>query len=272
MTKRKNVSLKVPLEQVDRVKELLESEGLREREVKNTLWSYEGDEVYMNMYPSGTLLIQGKGAEAWADRILERIEVPEGPLAGCDEVGKGDLFGPLVLCCAVVSPENFKKVLSISPKDSKSMKDDELLKRAEKLKKYVNRRCIVLMPERFNELYREYGNINRLMDDAYRKLVQSIVRDFKPVRVVIDRYSFRNPFQDMGVVDFLEKGERDVVVSVASMLARAKFLEKLRELEDKYRLKLPKGASSEAKRLAQQLKIEDPELANALIKSSFNGG
>jgi len=110
------------------------------------------------------------------------------------------------------------------------------------------------------------------MDEAYRKLVKSVIQEFKPTKIVIDRYSHRNPFQNIDRVEFLEKGEREVAVSVASMLARAKFLEKLRELERKYGIELPKGASPDAKQLAQQLKRKDPQLAKFVMKSSFNGG
>ncbi|MDQ7081943.1 MAG: hypothetical protein Q9N34_02305 [Aquificota bacterium] len=111
----KNRSLRVPHDQIERIESFLKASGLRRRDVKNALWSYEGEGIYLNMYPSGVLLIQGKEAKEWTEKILERIELPKGPLAGCDEVGKGDIFGPLVLCCAIIPPESFRKVLSLTP-------------------------------------------------------------------------------------------------------------------------------------------------------------
>jgi len=51
-------------------------------------------------------------------RFLALVQA-EGVLVGCDEAGKGDVFGPLVVCCALIRPENFHKVLELAPKDSK---------------------------------------------------------------------------------------------------------------------------------------------------------
>jgi ribonuclease HIII len=265
----KNISLRIPHENIEDVEKFLKREGLKRREVDNTLWSYKGEGIYMNMYPSGILLIQGKGSERWAGKVLEVIPLPEGPVAGCDEVGKGDLFGPLVLCCAVITPEKFKKVLRLAPKDSKNMSDDDIKKKASKLEEVVRKRCIVIMPERFNELYSEYKNINRLMDSAYRKLLSRVIEDFIPVKIVVDKYSSRNPFQDMKGVQFVEKGERDVAVSVASILARAKFLRKIEELDKEFGVKVPKGASGKARELAEVILRKQPELAEKLLKKSF---
>lgn len=259
-------AIRIPEGEVEKVEEFLRRSGLKERKVKNTLWSYEGEGVYLNMHPSKTLLIQGRDSEAWAERVLSLIDVPEGPLGGCDEAGKGDIFGPLVLCCAVLTPENFRKVLSLNPKDSKLLEDEEVMRKAEALRGLVQFKCITLMPERLNELYERYGNLNRLMDDAYLKILEYMLKEFYPLRVVVDRYSIKNPFIGLERVLFLEKGERDVAVSVASILARGKFLKKLREMEETYGVKIPKGASKEAKAEAQKLLRGNPELARRLVK------
>ncbi|MDQ7081944.1 MAG: hypothetical protein Q9N34_02310 [Aquificota bacterium] len=97
------------------------------------------------------------------------------------------------------------------------------------------------------------GNINSVgRDDAYRKIILSVKEELSPERICVDRYSGRNPFQDISKVLFFEKGERDVAVSVASIIARAKFLEKVRELERVLGRKVPKGANPEAKELAHR--------------------
>ncbi len=261
--------IRVPFDQIEKLENLLKSSGLRKRDIKNTLWSYEDEGIYLNMYPSGTLLIQGKKADEWFEKILSQIEVPESPLAGCDEVGKGDIFGPLVLCCAVIPPENFLEVLKLNPKDSKTMKDEEILKKAKLLRKLVKIRCVTLMPERFNELYEEYRNINRLMDAAYEKIIMKVNEEFNPEAVVVDRYSSRDPFQRFKNVTFIEKGERDIAVSIASIVARAKFLEALDKLENETGIKIPKGASGEAKHLAKEILKGSKKLAHRLIKISF---
>ncbi len=262
-------ALRIPEGYQQKIREHLKELGFKERHVKNALWSFEGEGVYVSMFPSGTLLIQGKDADPLEEEVLSLIEVPDGPVAGCDEAGKGDIFGPLVLCCAVICPENFREVLRANPKDSKSMKDEEVLRKAKKLRGIVRRRCINIKPERFNELYPRYGNLNRLMDAAYRKIVDQIRDESSPSKVVIDAYSCRNPFEGVEGVVFVEKGERDVAVSVASILARERFLRSLRDMEAELGSKVPKGASSEAMELARELLRKDPKLASRLIKLSF---
>lgn len=255
-------TLRVPYDQTEKVKELLKR-NLKERKVRNALFSFEGGGVYITLYPSGILLVQGKNSEDWIYKVLEIIDPPEGPVAGCDEAGKGDIFGPLVLCCAVIDPENFKEVLKATPKDTKSMEDEEVLRKAEKLKKLVKVRCVKLMPERFNVLYGEFGNLNRLMDSAYGKLIEVIRYEFKPIRITLDAYSKVSPFQG---VRFLEKGEREVEVSVASIIARGKFLRSLRTLSVDAGVNLPKGAGPEARSLASRIREEDPDLARRVMK------
>ncbi|NPA41785.1 MAG: ribonuclease HIII [Aquificae bacterium] len=265
---RRNYSIRIPEEQIEKVYSFLSKQGLREREVEHSLWSFEGEEVYLTMYPSGILLIQGREGEKWSEEVLGILETPQEPVAGCDEAGKGDIFGPLVICCAVIPPENFLEVLKVAPKDSKKLKKD-LERKAEALRKLVKVRCITLMPERFNELYKRYKNINRLMDDAYKRIVERVREEFAPSKIVIDRYSGRDPFQRFKEVEFVEKGERDVAVSVASIIAKDKFLRRIRELEETFGIKIPLSGSLEAKELARRLKREDPELARKLLKEPF---
>ena len=266
---RNNYSIRIPHESIEELKDFFTQKGLERREVKNTLWSYKGDNLFVNMYPSGVLLIQGSNTEEWVEDIVNFIKLPEGPLAGCDEVGKGDIFGPLVLCCAVIPPENFREVLKLCPKDSKNMKDSEIIKKAGKLSRLVNYKCINLMPERFNQLYDKYKNINRLMDDAYRKLIETLQQEHKPLRIVVDKYSPTNPFQDMNNLVFMEKGEKDIAVSVASIIARSKFLRKIRELEEIHGIPIPRGASGNAKGYAKEILKTKAGLAEKVIKTSF---
>ena len=45
---------------------------------------------------------------------------------GCDEVGTGDYFGPLVVCCAYVPEELISKLQAMGIKDSKALEDPEI--------------------------------------------------------------------------------------------------------------------------------------------------
>jgi len=266
-----NVTLRIPQDQIERVRKKLSSLGMREREVKNTLWSLQKKGLYANMYPSGVLLLQGKGAEDLSREVLKVIEVPAGSLCGCDEAGKGDLFGPLVLTCCVIDPSSYLEVLSLAPKDSKRLTDGEILNLSEKLKRLTPSRSIVINPERFNELYEEVKNINRIMDRAYRRLIEEALKLWDPDSIIVDAYSSRNPFQDIRKVKFETNAERHVEVSCASIIARGKFLKGLESLGKLAGLDLPKGASPEARHLADRILKTDPQLARKVLKISFVG-
>ena len=262
-------SLRIPEGNENKIEDLLKEEGFVREEAEHSLWKYRKGNTHITMYKTGVLVVQGDEVERWTGKILGLIDLPFGKVAGCDEAGKGDIFGSLVLCCAVIEPENFLKVLEVCPKDSKRMKDEEIRKKALRLKRLVSYKCINIRPERFNQLYGELKNMNRLLDSAYLRLISTIKEEFSPRRIVVDQYSSRNPFQHIKEVEFLEKGEREVAVSVASILAREKFLRGLDELGKEYGLSLPKGASSEAKHLAKELKKKDPELLRKVAKEAF---
>jgi len=266
----RNLSLRIPSEQEQRILNLLRREGLKERKMRNALWSYEGKGVYLSLFPSGILLIQGKEAECWKNAVLKEIEVPAGSLAGCDEAGKGEVFGPLVLCCAVIHPDSYRSVLALAPRDPKKMKEEEIREKARQLKALISLRCVNISPERFNTLYGRYGSVNRLMDEAYSRLVQGVREEFRPLRIVVDAYSPRNPFEGGRDILFEKKAEdRYPEVSVAAIFARLKYLEGLKKLTELSGIELPRGSGISAMELATHLKNTREDLARKLIKMNF---
>jgi len=254
------VSFRLPQEYYKRVKEYLKVLGFQERKVPNALWSVCKDGTCATLYPSGSLLLQGKASKDLAENLLSFIEKPTNVLVGCDESGKGDVFGPLVVCCVAIEPSSYKEVLSLTPKDCKLLKDEELFRKVESLSKWVKTRCVIYEPERLNELYEELKNLNRILDRAYSELIKELRKEYS-VEIRIDAYSARNPFGKD--VIFEPKGERDIAVSVASMFARAKFLEWLK------RYGLPKGASKSVMKVAKEMFQKEPKDAKKLIKTFF---
>jgi ribonuclease HIII len=257
-------SLRIPADQVEKIRRLLQG-CLRPRTVPNSLWSFEGNGVYLTMYRTGTLLLQGREADLWAEKVLNMVEVPEGPVAGCDEVGKGEVFGPVVVCCAVIDPENYRKVLRVCPRDSKTLGDEEVFRKASALRDLVRFKIVRITPEKFNRIYPRIGNMNRILDEAYRRLLDW-VRGEKPLRITVDAYSKVNPFRDLENLRFLEKGEREVEVSVASILARERFLREIRKLGSMLGESIPRGSSREALLKAREILKRDPQKAQKLIK------
>jgi ribonuclease HIII len=82
--------------------------------------------------------------------------------------------------------------------------------------------CKVLEPLELNRLHREGKNLNRILDWAYRELIEEILSKEPSAKITVDAYSHRNPFGSL--VSFEHKAEEKVEVACASMKARAEFL------------------------------------------------
>ncbi|WP_448583503.1 ribonuclease HIII [Thermocrinis sp.] len=231
--------------------DLLLSKGFHRRDVANAFASLTDGRNFVNLYPSGVLLIQGKDAESLKREILDLIKL-EDVLVGCDEAGKGDVFGPLVLCCCILTPENFKKVLSLAPKDSKKIKDEEIFKKVQVLENLARFRCLILSPKELNHIYREKPNLNRILDWGYQRLIGEVLKEYPGAKITVDAYSHRNPFGSL--INFEHKAEERIEVACASMKARYELLKWLRTYN------LPKGASLEVMEKARRmLKQKDYE-------------
>ncbi len=256
-----NATLKLPSKEQERIKKLLLEEGFEEVQAKDALWALRKEGVKVVLYPSGTLLLQGKGAEETKDRLLELIQPVKEVVVGCDESGKGDVFGPLVLCCAVAKPEHYKKVLALNIRDCKRMSDEEVVKKFSQLKEFLDFRHILVEPSELNELYERHGNLNRILHLLYGELLGRLLKEHPEAEFRIDAYAKRSPFPRN--VIFEPEGEKDPMVASASVCARALFLEWLRDRN------LPKGSSREVMELARRLYRKYPEEAKRLLKTFF---
>ncbi len=254
-------TLRLPREDWERIRERFVKAGYSSVSVPHSLWAFEKEGTRAVLYPSGVLMVEGKRAQELYAKLLSSVGMIEKVQVGCDEAGKGDVFGPLVVCCCAIKPENFLKVLELSPKDSKAVKDHVLIQKAQRLKELTDCLCKVLEPKELNEFYEKQGNLNRILDILYAELIGKMRARYPTCAIFVDAYSHKNPFgRD---VVFEHKGERHVSVSVASMVARAEFLSWLKEKN------LPKGSSRESMRMARELYQRDREGAKALLKLFF---
>ncbi|WPM31703.1 ribonuclease HIII [Hydrogenobacter sp. T-2] len=256
-----NLTLRLEKEDWDRVRALLEELGFKGLPRDCVVWYLTDGSNHATLYSSGTLLIQGKRAKEVKDLILSSLGTPEEVLIGCDESGKGDVFGPLVLCCAVIKPEYYRRVLSLNMKDCKRLSDEAVLKKASDFRSFGEYKCRLVEPKELNELYERKKNLNRILDELYVGLLEEFLKRYPEGRFSVDAYSSKSPFD--GRVSFIHKGEEDLAVATASVLARAGFL---RWLENRG---LPKGSSKEAMALARRIYREDKERAKESLKLFF---
>lgn len=168
---------------------------------------------------------------------------------GVDESGKGDYFGPLVVAACYVGPEHLAEMEGVQ--DSKKLTDAKALEIASRIRRVCPHEVLVIMPRRYNELYAEIKNLNRLLEWGHAKVIEEVLKK-APCRLAIsDRFAdprgLRDKLRRKGVDVTLEsrvRAESDPAVAAASILARASFLLKLRDLGQEFGFDLPKGATA----------------------------
>ena len=130
---------------------------------------------------------------------------------GNDEAGKGDLFGPLVVCSFLLG-ESESELLKLHVTDSKKLKDAEIISIYEQVQKNFPNSFAALrmMPEKFNKAFEvataKNQNSNHILAWSHARTIERLLakrRDAK--RVLVDQFSesdFVNPtFSNVRLVE-----------------------------------------------------------------------
>jgi len=253
-----NKVLKFPKEFASLFEEKLESLGFQKEENPNVIFSYKGDNVKAVFYPTGTLLLQGKGDLERIVKILTSNLPIEKNYIGTDEAGKGDLFGPLVVCGFALTEDITDKVLQLGVRDSKTLTYEGLKIISEELLKLNRHKCLLLMPETYNKLYKAFQNLNKILSFAHANVIDALFMEHALNKAVVDKF-MKGSYIDCYIntkIQIIEetKAERYPAVAAASILARYFYLKKLEELSKIAGIKLVAGSGIEAKKIFQELK------------------
>lgn len=186
-------------------------------------------------------------------KILTREEQFE-YILGSDETGKGEWFGPLVVTATALTPEDIVELRILGVRDSKLIKKDELMKLAEKLfgMKFA-RFTITLVPEKYNQMYAEFEKEGKSLNDmlawAHSAVIKAMLKYIhaKNAKVVIDKFDFEKTEYRLETVDRTNveiiqksKGESEIPVAAASIIAKYTFETEVDKLNEKYKIDLRK--------------------------------
>jgi ribonuclease HIII len=196
---------------------------------------------------------------------------------GTDETGKGDFFGPLVVAGMYVNKEIQNYLLNLNVRDSKELGDFQIDQIAAKIRKaYPNNYSIIsINPQKYNELYEDFKNVNKLLDWAHSKVVENIYKKFKAETVIIDQFSktpisisLKNQYSKVSFVQ-VPKAEKYIGVAAASILARNQMNKWFKERRNEG-FNVLKGASQEVENEARKiLNNGNKDKMNELIKLHF---
>lgn len=240
----------------------LKNQGFELSIPQYTVFSAKKKGLSCTLYKSGKLVVQGKETATFVEFYLEpeilgtftfsykNQEIDMTPHIGIDESGKGDFFGPLCIAGVYASGDEIIQLKEIGVKDSKSMTDKAIITLANKIKRNFSHHIVKINPLKYNELYRKFGNLNHLLAWGHATTIESLHKKTDCDNILIDQFAAENVVKtalerkglDLNLTQ-RHRGEEDLVVAAASILARQAFLEGLEKLGNEFSIKLPKGAS-----------------------------
>ena len=302
------------LEQVQKLRNILLARGFEFQPRPYMHFFAQRDKLSVAAYEKGPkIVVQGKGVDDFIEFTLEpellgapalagsalgtagnavpaataghldRLDQSDhfSPHFGIDESGKGDLFGPLVIAGAYVDPAIARAWQAAGIQDSKKIGTDAKIRQLSRVilqTPGVVQSVLLIGPERYNELYKKFGNLNKLLAWGHARVIENLL-EIKPdcPRALSDQ--FANPSlieralmeKGRGIqLDQRTKAESDPAVAAASILARAKFIDWLARESETLGMVLPKGCSAQVKELGMKLVQRDgPQVLAKVAKTHF---
>lgn len=180
-------------------------------------------------------------------------------MIGTDESGKGDFFGPLVIAGVYVNKTNARILSELGVMDSKKISDRQIADLAPKIQSICPFTVIAIGNEKYNKLYKKINNLNKLLAWGHARAIENLLEKNNCQYVLSDQFGDENLIKEA----LLDKGksitlfqrpkaEEIISVAAASIIARNEYVSRLARLSVKYKLDLPKGASSKTIQIAKQ--------------------
>lgn len=277
---------------LNKIKNFFEQENCRFSSQQYAFFKATSEDYFASFYNTGKLVIQGKEINKVVEKINKAfslgIEVPKEEMfdeiteknyIGIDESGKGDFFGPLVIAGVAVD-DNLKKLFfELGIKDSKKLPDDKISKLALQIQKNAKWSTVVIWPQKYNELYKNFKNLNKLLAWGHSRVIENVLEKAPECTLALsDKFAsddkvIENALMTKGKKIKLvqrTKGENDIAVAAASVLARAEFVSKMKMMSISYKIDFPKGASDKVLNCAKEyIKIYGKDRLNEVAKLHF---
>ncbi len=283
-------------DQADQLRALLQERGFEFAPRPYTLYFAQKEKLSAAVYEKGPkLLLQGKGIEEFVQfelepKILgeaklgyEEVHSPEmfEPHFGVDESGKGDFFGPLVISGVYVDRGIARKFMDAGIQDSKRIGSDA---RIHALGEVIRKThgaladTVVIGPERYNDLYEKFGNLNSLLGWGHARVIENLLaRRPDCPRALSDKFADARVIQRSLLqrgrdiqLDQRTKAESDLAVAAASIIAREAFINWLDARGKALGLKLGRGVSTGVKQTGRELVAKHgPEILRQVAKLHF---
>lgn len=244
-------------------------------------WEIKHKDFTATFYNSSKFVIQGKNIPLLLDKLSENFNeieakthsdkeakqkevdppstIHHSTYIGTDESGKGDFFGPLVVAGVMVTEKNRAIFEELGIKDSKTLKDDQMIKMAVQIQKHSVYSVVSISNAKYNELYAKFKNLNKLLAWGHARVIENILGKEPCEYVLSDKFGdeslIKNALINKGKTITLEqrvRAESDIAVAAASVLARATFVQKMKSMENFYGCRFPKGCNNIVKTASKE--------------------
>lgn len=258
-------------------KKLQERAGYEPAEREYTEFCFSGPKVNVAYYAKrGKLVVQGSGADEFLEFVMlidpktgvsavkkpKASGVDQSPHFGVDESGKGDYFGPLVIAGVYSDERTAEALVKLGCKDSKTIPDDKKIAAiAAKIMQLpgIAYEVVCIGPKRYNELYTEFGNLNRLLAWGHARVIAALHEKVPSCRRALsdqfaNEWVLKTALGKRKVPVQLEqrtKAESDVAVAAASILARARFVKWMQDTATAAGCDMPLGCAGHVTKAAR---------------------
>ena len=234
---------------LDKLAEVLETSGLEKTNVKSPYEAFRyksGGKTAVIAFKTGKI-IYSENVKSIFLEFLKKNFRPESVRIGCDEAGKGEALGPLVVSAVALTPEQYVELWAEGVMDSKMLSKKQIQTLEPKIKKNsLGYTLIVIEPEEFNKkiekIKSEGKNLNHLLSELHAKAVRRLIEKIQctEVTILIDKFDeekTRKAMENVGIKNIiqLENGEKDIAVAAASITAKAAYDRWIMENQDKIR-------------------------------------
>jgi ribonuclease HIII len=174
---------------------------------------------------------------------------------GSDEVGTGDVFGPVVVCCVYLSSKNISFLHKLGTiVESKKISDAKIMQIAPLIMQEVIYSAQIMMPLEYNKIIQQC-NLNKIKALMHNKTIKQTILKAPPnIPVILDQFCFpKNYFNYLQYptaqndvytkIIFETKADSSYFsVALASVIARYLFLVQITNLSKQINSKLQLGA------------------------------
>lgn len=256
--------------QVKILRAVLERQGFDFEPKQYAIYSARKGKLNVTVYEKGPkVLIQGKDTEEFITFTLEPEVIGEAKLGyeevsdpemfqphfGIDESGKGDFFGPLVIAGVFTNADVTRRLMEAGIMDSKRIGSAAKIRQLAALIRETPgcvSEVVAIGPEKYNEMHTSFGNLNRLLAWGHARVIELLLeRRTDCPRALSDQFArpevLQKALKQKGLtiqLDQRTKGESDIAVAAASILARERFVEWMDKTSVACGVKLPLGASA----------------------------